>query len=150
MTDTIEQEATAILARIDRLGGTLPAIEAGVVQREIQESAYRQQQRVDNGETVVVGVNRFATEESVHAELFTIDPEIERQQIARVQSTRAKRDDAAWKAALDAVRAAARDGSGTSNLVPPIVAAVEARATVGEIADAMRDVFGEYRETSLD
>jgi methylmalonyl-CoA mutase, N-terminal domain len=148
MTDTIEREATGILARIDHLGGTLPAIEAGVVQREIQESAYRQQQRIDSGETVVVGVNRFATEESVHAELFTIDPEIERQQIARVRSTRAKRDDAAWKAALAAVRAAARDSG--NNLVPPIVAAVEARATVGEIADAMRDVFGEYRETSLD
>jgi methylmalonyl-CoA mutase N-terminal domain/subunit len=147
MTDAVERDAREILTRIDRLGGTLAAIEAGVVQREIQESAYRQQQRIDSGETVVVGVNRFATEESVHADLFTIDPEIERQQIARVQAVRTKRDQAAWKAALDAVRAAARNGG---NLVVPIIAAVEAYATVGEIADAMRDVFGEYRETSLD
>jgi methylmalonyl-CoA mutase N-terminal domain/subunit len=147
MTDTIEREATDLLTRIDRLGGTLNAIESGVIQREIQESAYRQQQGIDDGSVVVVGVNRFDTDvESVNAELFTIDPEIERQQIERVRAIRAKRDAAAWQAAVDDVRAAARDGR---NLVPPIIAAVEAYATVGEIADAMRDVFGEYREASL-
>jgi methylmalonyl-CoA mutase N-terminal domain/subunit len=146
MTDTVEREAAAILARIDRLGGTLPAIEAGVVQREIQESAYRQQQGIDSGDMVVVGVNRFTTEAGVHADLFTIDPEIERQQVARVQAIRQSRDAARWQSTLNAVRTAARDGS---NLVPPIIAAVEAYATVGEIADAMREVFGEYRETSL-
>ncbi len=152
MTDQIEREASEILARIDRLGGTLAAIESGLVQRDIQESAYRQQQGIDNGELVVVGVNRFATEEeSVNAELFRIDPEIVRHQVARVQSVRASRDPASWSAALDAVRRAARgEAGGVNNLVPPIINAVEAYATVGEIADAMRDVFGEYRETSLD
>jgi methylmalonyl-CoA mutase N-terminal domain/subunit len=151
MTNRIEEEATEMLARIDRLGGTLTAVEAGVVQREIQESAYRQQQGVDRGEIVVVGVNRFATdEEGVNAALFTIDPEIERHQVARVQAVRAKRDQTTWKAALDAIRTAARaSGGGDGNLVPPIITAVESFATVGEIADAMRDVFGEYRESSL-
>jgi methylmalonyl-CoA mutase N-terminal domain/subunit len=154
MTDAIEREATEMLARIDRFGGTLPAIEAGLVQREIQESAYRQQQGIDRGELVVVGVNRFAPEtrgeQAPPAELFTIDPEIERHQVARVRAVRDKRDTAAWKSALDAVRHAATHSSRDSNLVPPIIAAVEAYATVGEIADAMREVFGEYRETSLE
>ncbi len=148
MTNAIERDASELLARIDRLGGTLTAIESGIIQREIQESAYRQQQGVDDGTLVVVGVNRYATEEeSVKADVFTIDPEIERQQIARVQAVRTKRDTAAWQAAVDAVRTAAREGR---NLVPPIIAAVEAYATVGEIADAMRNEFGEYRETSLE
>jgi methylmalonyl-CoA mutase N-terminal domain/subunit len=174
MTDAIEREAAEILARIDRLGGTLAAIEAGIVQREIQESAYRQQQGIDSGAIVVVGVNRFATAEeatsgeasaeavaatdaaatadagadaSADAGLFTIDPEIERQQVARVQAIRRTRDAPVWRAALEGVRSAAR---ASENLVPPIIAAVEAYATVGEIADAMRDVFGEYREPSVE
>src|SRR5262249_30756937 len=116
--------------------------------------AYRQQQGIDSGAIVVVGVNRFATSEepvaeaeAVNAELFTIDPEIERQQVARVQAIRRTRDASAWRAALEGVRSAARGGD---SLVPPIIAAVEASATVGEIADAMRDVFGEYREASLE
>jgi methylmalonyl-CoA mutase N-terminal domain/subunit len=151
MTDTIERETTEMLARIDRLGGTLAAIESGLVQREIQESAYRQQQGIDSGEIVVVGVNRLATDDdALKAELFTIDPEIERHQIARVQAVRERRDAAAWKSALDAVRSAAARSGSDNNLVPPIIAAVEAYATVGEIADAMRGVFGEYRESSLE
>jgi methylmalonyl-CoA mutase, N-terminal domain len=148
-TDRIEQEARALIDRIDALGGTLAAIEAGFIQREVQDAAYAAQQRIDSGESVVVGVNRYAdlpTEDGSRRsgiETLRIDPEIEARQIARVRDVRASRDHAAWRSALDAVVAAAR---GRDNLVPLIVRAVEAQATVGEISDAMRSVFGEHRE----
>jgi methylmalonyl-CoA mutase N-terminal domain/subunit len=143
LTDRIEEEARALLDRIDAAGGTLAAIEAGMIQRDIQESAYRAQQRIDNGEQVVVGVNRFATDETTSIDVLQIDPEFERRQVDRVRGVRASRDAAAWRTALDAVIAAARGGA---NLVPPILHAVESRATVGEISDALRSVFGEHRE----
>ena len=145
LTDDIERGAAALLDRVDRAGGTLAAIETGLIQREIQESAYRAQLAVDAGTSVVVGVNRFIEAERGAVPLLQIDPEVERQQIERVRSMRAARGHAPWRAALDAVAAAARDGR---NLVPPIVDAVEAKATVGEIADAMRGVFGEFAETA--
>jgi methylmalonyl-CoA mutase, N-terminal domain len=143
LTDRIEREATALIARIDTLGGTLASIESGFIQREIQDAAYQAQQRIDSGESVVVGVNRFSTEEAQAIDTLQIDPDMEARQIERVRQVRASRDPGAWRAALDAVSAAAR---GTDNLVPPIIAAVEAHATVGEISDAMRAVFGEHRE----
>jgi methylmalonyl-CoA mutase, N-terminal domain len=149
LTDRIEREASAILERIDRLGGTLAAIEGGVIQRDIQDAAYAAQQRIDSGDTVVVGVNRYAdprlSGENAAPRIgtLTIEPEIEARQIERLQRVRAARDQSAWRASLDAVSSAAR---GTDNLVPPIVRAVEAHATVGEISDAMRAVFGEHKE----
>jgi methylmalonyl-CoA mutase N-terminal domain/subunit len=170
LTNTIEQEAQEILARIERTGGTLAAIENGLIQREIQESAFRAQQAIDAGRSIVVGVNRFrekgtgvisgdttgvrrgAENGSKGAEdragnetrpLFQVDPDVEPRQIARLHALRAGRDADAWREALAAVSRAASDGG---NLVPPIVAAVEARATVGEIADTMRTVFGEFEE----
>jgi methylmalonyl-CoA mutase N-terminal domain/subunit len=146
LTDEIEEGAKALLERIDAIGGTLAAIEAGFIQREIQDSAYRAQQAIDAGESIVVGVNRFAEREATSSlPVFHIDPEIERQQVERVRQLRATRDRDAWSQSIDAVAAAARNGS---NLVPPIIAAVEARATVGEISDALRSVFGEYREAA--
>jgi methylmalonyl-CoA mutase, N-terminal domain len=148
LTNDIERQARETLERIELAGGTLAAIEAGIIQREIQDAAYRAQLAIDGGEAVVVGVNRFAGDRgdgsAAAIEVFRVDPEIERQQIARVQALRAGRDAGAWTRALAAVRAAARDGS---NLVPPIIEAVEAKATVGEISDALRAEFGEYRET---
>jgi methylmalonyl-CoA mutase N-terminal domain/subunit len=143
LTTRIEQEARATLDRLETAGGTLMAIEAGLIQREIQEAAYTAQQRVDAGEAVVVGVNRFTTDEPSHIEVLRIDPEIERRQVERVQAVRAQRDQAQCTAALDAISAAAR---GTDNLVPVVIQAVDAKATVGEIADAMRVVFGEHRD----
>jgi len=145
-TDAIETDARALLDRIEAAGGTLRAIETGVIQREIQESAYRAQQAIDGGDAVVVGVNRFGSGEPASVETLRIDPETERTQIERVRRVRATRDDAAWRAARDGVVTAAR---GADNLVPPIIAAVEARATVGEIADALRGEFGEYREIDV-
>jgi len=145
LTDRIEQEATALIERIDASGGTLSAIESGMIQREVQESAYRAQQAIDSGTTVVVGVNRFGTDDQPGIDVFRIDPAIERQQVARVRAVRASRDREAWKRAVDGVTAAARDGS---NLMPAIIDAVEASATVGEISDAMRTVFGIHEEAS--
>jgi methylmalonyl-CoA mutase, N-terminal domain len=146
MTDDIERGATALLDRVDQAGGTLVAIESGLIQREIQESAYRAQVAVDSGASVVVGMNRFNDDrEAAPMDTLRIDPEVERNQIERVRAVRASRNAEAWHGALDLVRIAARDGR---NLMPPIIAAVEAGATVGEIADAMRAEFGEYTETA--
>ena len=150
MTSRIEREASDLLDRIDRAGGTLAAIESGYIQREIQDAAYRAQQAIDAGEAVVVGVNRFTSQDPDSAveaktDLFRIDPEVERRQIERVRAVRAERREGEWRAALDAVEAAAR---GSENLVPRVIAAVENRATLGEIADAMRRVFGEYQDAS--
>jgi methylmalonyl-CoA mutase N-terminal domain/subunit len=145
MTDDIERQAGELLASIDRRGGPLAAIETGFIQREIQESAYRAQQAIDSGETVVVGVNRFADAKAGGVPLFEPDAEGERAQIERVRAVRASRNAPAWTAALEEVARAARDGS---NLVPPILTAVEAHATVGEIADTLRAVFGTYEEAS--
>jgi methylmalonyl-CoA mutase N-terminal domain/subunit len=147
LTSEIEDGARELLTRIESVGGTLAAIESGYIQRQVQESAYQAQRAVDGGEAVVVGVNRYATGEPSSIEVFQVDPQLEVQQVQRVQQVRRGRDAGAWKAALEAVRGAA--GS-SDNLVPPIIAAVEAQATVGEIADAMRGVFGEYREVSTD
>jgi methylmalonyl-CoA mutase N-terminal domain/subunit len=154
LTNAIEQGAADLLARIERAGGTLVAIETGLIQREIQESAYRAQTAIDSGDAVVVGMNRFASEvradgggapSAVTMETLQIDADVERRQIERVRAVRASRSADAVRSALDGVTHAARNGS---NLVPPIIAAVEAEATVGDIADAMRDVFGEYEETA--
>ena len=142
-TNRIEEEAGELIARIDRMGGTLTAIEAGYIQREIQDAAYRAQQAVDAGTAIVVGVNRFADQAASGVNVFRVDPEMERRQIERVRALRASRSEREWRTALAAVEQAAHDGS---NLVPPIVAAVEHRATLGEIADAMRRAFGEYQD----
>jgi methylmalonyl-CoA mutase N-terminal domain/subunit len=155
LTDEIERSAEETIARIDASGGTLAAIERGIIQREIQESAYRAQTATDSGELIVVGVNRFAENgsrpfsqgraEQGRDALFHLDPEVENRQIERVRALRASRDAAACSQALAAVTQAA--GS-TVNLVPPIIAAVEANATVGEISDALRSVFGEFEQTA--
>jgi methylmalonyl-CoA mutase N-terminal domain/subunit len=148
LTDDIESGAQELLARIDRLGGTMVAIETGMIQRAIQDSAYRAQLAIDSGEATVVGVNAFTDSqrgESAHVDVFSVDVDAERRQIERLQAMRARRDAAAWRQALTSVTDAARSGA---NLVPPIVNAVEAYATVGEISDAMRQVFGEYTETA--
>ncbi len=146
MTDRIEREAAALIEKIDGLGGTLAAIESGFIQREIQDAAYRAQQKIDAGETVVVGVNRYATDDEAPIEVLTIDPTIEARQIDRVRQVRAGRDERAWREALKAIETAAR---GADNLVPHVIRAVDAHATVGEISDSMRAVFGEHREIDV-
>jgi methylmalonyl-CoA mutase N-terminal domain/subunit len=146
LTNRIEEESRALIERIDGVGGTLAAIEAGMIQREIQESAYREQQRIDAGDSIVVGVNRYATSDASSIDVLEIDPEVERRQVGRVRGVRASRDPVAWQSAIDGITAAARTNT---NLVAPIIGAVEARATVGEISDAMRSVFGEHEEIDV-
>jgi len=147
LTKQIEEGANQLLARIDALGGTLAAIESGYIQRQIQDSAYKAQMAIDSGQAVVVGINRYATDDVGRIEVFSLDPALERAQIDRVGAIRAGRDPARWRSALDAVASTAKT---SDNLVPPIIAAVEAAATVGEVADALRGAFGEYKEVALD
>ena len=143
LTNEIEKRAAEYLGKIEVMGGMLVAIERGFVQQEIQNAAYESQQAVDRGESVVVGVNRFEVEDERPIPIQKIDATLEPKQIERVRALRARRDPGPWKAALQGGEDAARAGD---NVMPKIVAAVEACATVGEISDAMRRVFGEYRE----
>jgi methylmalonyl-CoA mutase, N-terminal domain len=145
LTSRLEAAAQEYLDEIDAAGGTLAAIEAGFQQRQIQESAYRVQQAIEAGDQVVVGVNRFRDEAglSVPPPIQRIDPDGERRQIERVRQVRAERDAAAWEASLMRLEAAARGGE---NLMPPLIDAVKAYATVGEISDRLRTAWGEHRE----
>ena len=143
LTDRIEKGATEYIARIDAMGGTLSAIERGWIQAEIQNSAYEYQQRVERGQQIVVGVNKFRQEgERTHA-TFRIDPDVERQQVARLQALRTRRANGTAQLRLNELESAARRGD---NLMPPILAACESLCTVGEISDRLRRVFGEYRD----
>jgi methylmalonyl-CoA mutase N-terminal domain/subunit len=145
LTTQLEQAASEYLDEIDAIGGTLAAIEGGFQQRQIQESAYRVQQAVERGDLVVVGVNRFRDDGAGEAKaaIQKIDPEAERRQVEGVRRVRAERDPVAWGAALDRLEAAAR---GTDNVLPPMIDAVKADATVGEISDRLRTAFGVHRE----
>ena len=126
------------------MGGTLRAIEAGYVQAEIQRAAYEDQQAVERNERVVVGVNQFATEEERPIPILRIDPAIEAEQVVRLQALRARRHAGRVRSALQEVE---RRAASQKNLMPAIQAAVEACATVGEISDALRRVFGEYEQS---
>jgi methylmalonyl-CoA mutase N-terminal domain/subunit len=143
LTDQLEAAADDYLAEIDAMGGALRAIEAGFQQRQIQEAAYRAQREIETGEQVVVGVNRFRDDEVHTPELQRIDPAAEREQVDRVSQLRATRDAAAWQQALDRLAEAA---AGDENLLPHVIDAVKARATLGEISDRLRICFGEHRE----
>jgi methylmalonyl-CoA mutase N-terminal domain/subunit len=144
LTDQIESRAKEYLGKISALGGMLKAIERGFVQQEIQNAAYEYQRAVDSGEATVVGVNRFEQEHENPVPIQRIDELLERRQVERLQAVRAKRNPDVCARALSSVQSAARSGE---NLMPRILEAVEAYATVGEISDAMRKVFGEYHET---
>lgn len=142
LTDELEAKANEYLTRIDEMGGMVAAIAAGYPQREIEDAAYQAQKALESQQSVIVGVNRFVTNEQTPFELHRLDPSLEEQQKARVQAFRKRRDSDAARRAVDAVREAAR---GTTNLMPLIVEAVKAHATLGEISDALRDVYGEFR-----
>jgi len=144
LTNEIESGAQEYISKIDAMGGMLRAIEAGYVQQEIQKAAYEYQKAVDAGEQIVVGVNRFQAEEERPIPTLRLDPAIEREQVARLNALRARRDTAKTKAALAEIERRAR---GSENLMPAILAAVEVYATVGEISDALRRAFGEYQES---
>ena len=142
-TDRIEQGARAYIEKIDALGGALAAIESGYIQGEIQNAAYDLQRQVESCDRVVVGVNRFQTGERQAVPTFRLDPAIEREQVERLRALRASRDNPGVDAALDRLERAA---AGAENLMPFILEAADRHATVGEISDRLRRVFGEYRE----
>src|SRR6202790_2622428 len=144
LTNEIESLAATYLSKIDKMGGMLRAIEAGFIQGEIQKAAYEFQRAVEKKEQIVVGVNDFVAEEPRTIPTLRIDADIERSQITRLNALRAKRDSARAKSALAELQ---RRAATSENLLPAILAAVEAYATVGEISDALRRVFGEYQES---
>jgi methylmalonyl-CoA mutase N-terminal domain/subunit len=143
LTTRLEELACEYIEKIDAMGGMLHAIETGYVQSEIQEAAYEYQRAVETGDAIVVGVNKFAADEE-RIPILRVDEQIGRDQVARVQSVRAKRDAGAADAALKRIEEAA---SGTENLLPHILTAVDAYVTVGEISNILRRVWGEYRES---
>jgi methylmalonyl-CoA mutase, N-terminal domain len=145
LTNAIEDRANNYLEKIEAMGGMLRAIETGYVQREIQESAYRYQRAIETEEAIVVGMNRFRSEEESKIPTLRIDPAIEQAQVERVRAVRARRDAAAADTTLAKLEQAA---SGTENLVPRILDCVEAYVTVGEISNRLRKIWGEYKETS--
>jgi methylmalonyl-CoA mutase N-terminal domain/subunit len=143
LTDQLETAANDYLRAIDAMGGPLAAIEAGFQQRQIQEAAYRVQREVETSDRIVVGVNRYQDERVVAPELHRIAPGAEAEQVARVRRVRAERDPDAWAAAMARLEGTAR---GSDNLVPAIIDAVRANATLGEISDQLRVAWGEHRE----
>ena len=146
LTNHMEEGILGYIDKIDEMGGALEAINKGYVQREIMRSAYNYQKAVDSGEHVVVGVNKFTTEEELTPGLFEIDEEVRKKQIEKLRKLRHKRDNEKVGQVLDKVRGVA--GS-DENVMPVLIEAVKAYATVGEITDALRDVFGEYREPNI-
>jgi methylmalonyl-CoA mutase N-terminal domain/subunit len=142
LTDDLEQLASSYIEKIDGMGGAVAAIEQGFYQDEIHEAAFRIQQAIERGDRIVVGVNRFQVPEDDERELQRIGAEEVARQVERVRALRRERDQRAVDAALADVRAAA---AGSVNLLPPMKDALRARATLGEVSDVLRGVFGEYR-----
>jgi methylmalonyl-CoA mutase, N-terminal domain len=143
LTDQIEKEAQDFISKIDAMGGMINAIEAGYVQTEIQKSAYQYQQELERGERIVVGVNKFQQAETKHSDLLKIDEKVQIEQVKFLNQVRAQRNNDEVKTKLAALKTAAQ---GSENLMPVIIDAVKSYASVGEICNTMRDVFGEYKE----
>jgi len=146
LTDEIERQASAYIARIDELGGALKAVEDGFIQREIQDAAYKTQRAIEKSDQIVVGVNRFHTEETTQADLLRVNESVRVDQMAALQKLRAERDNAHVQNVLQRIQDAARIQD--APLMPLFVEAVEAYATLGEICDTLRAVFGEYAPES--
>jgi len=143
LTNELEKAAEEYLNKIGAMGGVLPAIRNGYIQREIQQSAYDYQRAIESGERIVVGVNRYAEKSAPLPSILRIDPQIEREQVERLRALRARRNAARTEAALARVESTAKSNQ---NVMPVILEAVKAQATVGEISDALRRVFGNYQE----
>ena len=142
LTNEVEQKAWQYIKRIDAMGGSVAAIEKGFIQSEIAASAYNYQREIEKGEKVIVGLNKFQTEEKPHQDILTIDDSIRSLQVEKLKKLKSERDNAKIKTLLARLEA---DAHGTANLMPAIVEAVENYATLGEIADVLRKVFGEYK-----
>ncbi len=147
LTDKIEEEAMRYIEKIDEMGGMVRAIESGYVQREIQKSAYEKQKAIESGELVVVGVNKYVIEEEIEIELLRVPKEVVEKQIERLRRFRENRDRSRVERALSELRKAAERED--ENLMPYVLEAVKAKATLGEMTDALREVFGEYRAPEI-
>jgi methylmalonyl-CoA mutase N-terminal domain/subunit len=143
LTNQMEAAASEYFRKLDDMGGMIAAIEKGFPQREIREAAWRYQREIERRERIIVGVNKYVLQEEEPIDILVIDPAVEKRQIERVRELRASRDQRRWQQALDQLRKAAAQ---TENLMPPIIDAVKAYATVGEICNALKEVFGEYDE----
>jgi len=141
LTDDLEEAARELMQKVEDLGGAVAAIERGFQKGEIERSAYQVAREIDNGERIVVGVNRFTVDGDEPYEPLRVDPAIEEAQVKRLEQLRAERDAADVQRALDGLRAVA---SGAGNVLDPMRAALAARATVGEVCDALREVWGRY------
>jgi methylmalonyl-CoA mutase N-terminal domain/subunit len=146
LTNELERQAYEYFERIEELGGVVPAIEENFFQREIAEASYRYQSEVEAKQRVIVGVNRYVLDEEVPVEILRIDPALEAKQIESVQAVRARRDSAAVEQALARLKA---DAEGNTNLMPAIMDAARLYVTMGEMCDALRDVWGTWRETPV-
>ena len=142
LTAEVEEKAWALIQKLDAMGGSVPAIEQGYMQDEIARSAYYYQQKIERKEKIIVGVNKFDVKEETSIPVFRIDDSIRDQQVQKLNALKAGRDQNEVSAALEAIRASAVDGS---NLLPPVLAAVEQYATLGEVADVLRREFGEFK-----
>jgi methylmalonyl-CoA mutase N-terminal domain/subunit len=146
LTSDLEEEALAYFDTIDRMGGMVAAIEKGYPQREIAESAYKFQQRVEERDKIIVGVNEFVSEQDEPIGILYIDESAAERQLSKLKELRRTRDNVGVRGALDALKDGAR---GSANTMPLLIDAVRAYATVGEMCDALREVWGEYEETPI-
>jgi methylmalonyl-CoA mutase N-terminal domain/subunit len=147
LTNRLEAEAYDYFARIEQLGGVIPAIKENFFQREIAEASFRYQAEVESKQRIVVGVNRYELEDEAEIELLRVDPALEQKQIDRVQAVRAGRDSAAVEASLARLKEAA--GREDENLMPLLIEASRAYVTMGEMCDALREAWGTWRETPV-
>ncbi|MBN1665071.1 MAG: methylmalonyl-CoA mutase, partial [Deltaproteobacteria bacterium] len=143
LTDAIEKDVWAVLEEIEKKGGAVEAISQGYYQKELMESAWEQQREIDRGEQVVVGVNRYETGEEIEMPSFQVNPAVEKEQLENLAGLKRERDNQAVQRGLEAIRAA---GKKDENLVPAMVEAVKAYATIGEICDVLRELYGEFKE----
>ena len=147
LTDSFVQKSREYLKKIDQLGGMVEAIKAGYIQREIQESAYQKQQEIDQKKKIVVGINKYRSQKDrAEVDLLKVDPVLEAEQKARLEQLKDKRNQKRVQQRLKEVKKAAQNDE---NLMPPIIEAVRARATLNEISDQLRDVFGEYQNRNI-
>jgi methylmalonyl-CoA mutase N-terminal domain/subunit len=142
MTNQIEAQIDDYIKKIDSMGGTLTAIDQGYIQKEIQNSAYRFQKEIEGNERVYVGINKYTMEEPPPTNLLRVDMSVQDVETEKLKKLRASRDQVAWKKALDNLREVSKTDQ---NVVPAVMAAVKAKATVGEVCDVWREIFGEYR-----
>jgi methylmalonyl-CoA mutase, N-terminal domain len=142
LTDEVEQKAWELIGKIDAMGGSVSAIEQGFIQDEIARSAYEYQKGIESGEKIIVGVNKFTSKETGNTPVFKIDDSIRTVQSNRLKELKANRDNGIVKLNLSNISSAAKAGT---NLMPHVIAAVENKCTLGEIADELRSVFGEYK-----